>query len=133
MRIEKNKHDNREERTRHCPLSLLNHSLDSLDDTWVSFGNILRLKCIVRKGTFSKGQRDLCQQTHRQLIERTSFLNVGQSLLERLQLNIDLILGLLGLLDLTTKTKTSVQYLYLEVAPGPTLTAFTSNVSMTFT
>jgi hypothetical protein len=64
----------KEEHTRYCPFTLLDHGVYSLNNARVGFANVL--------GS--------------QLVERPCLLNVGKSSLQFLQLNVNLLLGFLG-------------------------------------
>jgi len=83
------------ELTRYCPFAFLYHGLDSLDNARVGLSNIFGLKDLM-------SATDNLQQTkaYRQLVERTSFLNISKGLLQRRKLSINLVLSLLSVLHL---------------------------------
>jgi hypothetical protein len=70
------------------PLALLHHGFHSLDYPWVSGTDVLNLD------TREYVQHGGTNWTHRQVFERTRFLNVGKGGLEVLQFSINFMRSL---------------------------------------
>ena len=75
----------------HCPFAFLEHGIHSFYDTRVRLADILSL---IKYGQFCMNRRR--RYAYGQLVKWTSILNISQSLLEYLQLRINLLLSLLG-------------------------------------
>lgn len=82
--------------TWHRPFTLLEHSFNSLNNTWVSPPDVLSLK-------IDNEQTKLIHEveTYRELIEWPSILDVGKCSLEFFQLYINFSLRFLSFGDLT--------------------------------
>ena len=81
--------------TRYSPFSLLHHGLYCLDYPWVCLANIVTLSKVKEHAS-----TPCSEDTYREVLERTSLLNIGKCSLELLQLNVYFLRRLLGFGDL---------------------------------